>query len=72
MLVSQVTVFFETLEDNSFEFPGKIRIQPTGAYWLPFQNSHENDPGTLSAKGHLTGRHFVQDRTKGKQIGAGV
>src|SRR5215471_17033250 len=69
VLVSQVSIFFKALEDDSFEFRWKIRVQPDRAYRLPFQNSTKNDPRTLSAKGHLTGRHFVQDRTKGKHIG---
>ena len=72
MLVAQVSVFLQTLRDDLFQLGRNIGIQPYDCDRRAIHDGFADDRRAFSMEGHVAGSHFVKDRTKGKQIGAGI
>src|SRR5580693_1104115 len=72
MLISQVSVFLQTLEDDSFHLGRQVGVETDWRYWGTIQNGFENYSRALSAKGQRAGGHLVQDRAKREQVGARI
>ena len=72
VLVAQVAILFESLVDNVFKARRQIGIEAEHGSRRPIQNGLKDRRRTFSAEGHGARRHFVEDGSKGKQIGAAV
>jgi hypothetical protein len=72
VLVAEITVFLQCLVNDVFELRRNLRIEPNRSGGSVFQNPVKDRSGSISAKGHGAGGHFVKHSAKGKQIGARI
>src|SRR5438067_8001116 len=70
MLISKLAVFFERFKDDLRQFRGQFGIQSQWIGGFPVQNGFEYQTRCRTAKRQDACRHFVQNHTKGKYIGA--
>src|SRR5439155_23077868 len=72
MLVADVTILFQSLVDDPFEFDWEVGIQAHRRYGVSFKNGVEDDSRTFPSERQCPGRHLVKYRTEGEQIRACV
>ena len=70
VLVAQISIFLQSLVDDVFQLRRHVRIQSERRNWRPVQDGVENHPSPLAPEWQGRRRHFVQNRTEGKQVGA--
>src|SRR5438477_4645628 len=71
-LIAEVAVFFHRLGDDEVEFGRNFRIQANHGSGVLMKNLVEDGAGALTFEGENSSGHFVQDDTKGKEVGACV
>ena len=71
-LVAQVAVFLQQFGDDLFQLQRHVGIQPHRQHRRTVQDGFEDDRRGVSAERQRAGRHLVQHRAKGEQVGAGV
>ena len=72
VLVAQIAVLLQGFEDDVFELGRQIPVETNGRRRHRIEDGFENDAGTLAVKRHSAGSHLVENRSKGKKIGASV
>jgi len=71
-LVTEVAVFFKGFNDDTFEFGGKIGVEPDGRSRGTIEDGFKDDAGGVAAKGKGSGRHFVEDGAEREEVRARV
>ncbi len=71
-LAAEVEVLLQRLIDNLLEFEGKLVIQLHRRFRRLVKNGIEDRRRRGSFKRQLACGHFIQDRSEGKHVGAGV
>ena len=66
MLVADVTILFQSLVDDSFEFDREVGIQAHRRYGVSFKNAVEDDSRTFPSERQRSRRHLVENGTEGK------
>jgi hypothetical protein len=64
VLVAQVAIFLESFVDDVFEPRRDFAIQSHHCDWRAIHDGFADYRGAFSVKGHIGGRHFVEDRAK--------
>ena len=72
MLVTQIAVLLQRLVNDAFHLRRQIGIQPDRRRGQLFQNRIEDQRRSVAAERQRAGRHLIQHRAKGKQIGARI
>ena len=72
MLIPDLSVFFQRLGDDLFQFSWDFGVQAYGLSWRAVENRIENGSGCLTFEREKPGRHFVKQHTEGKQVGASI
>ena len=72
VLVAQITIFFQSLINDVFQFWRKVRVQTNRRNWIARQNFMTNHSRTFSAKRQDSRGHLVEHRAEGKQIAARI
>ena len=71
-LITQVSVLFEQLVQNVFQFGGHAAVQLNRRYRSAMQNVPENDRTGRAREGQGAGHHLIDHGAQGKKIAAGV
>ena len=68
MLITQVPVLLQGLVDDVFQLRLEVQDSSEGSRGA-FQNPSKIIARAFASKRHRAGRHFVEDRSEGEQVG---
>src|SRR5262245_65694269 len=70
--VPEISIFFECLIYDAFEFCGRLFIQTYRSHWLFCEDRFQYLSCVFSGEGELPRYHFIQNHAERKEIRAGI
>src|ERR1700757_3995607 len=64
VLVPEISILFQTLIDDAFQFGWQVRVQTYCRCWCPIENGFKHNARTLTTKRQGSRRHLVEHGPK--------